>query len=74
MLIVYISGVKLLFNADLFNPGLLPPGAAVPPFWLTYSREFLRQLEPLNLSIDLLVGAHGAPEGRPFQSLVNFTQ
>ena len=63
MLIVYISGVKLLFNADLFNPGLLRQ-RAVPPFWLIYSREFLRQVEPLNLVIDFLVGAHGDP-GRP---------
>ena len=39
-LVVYVAGMKLLFNADLFNPGLVPPGAPPPPFWLVYSREF----------------------------------
>jgi glyoxylase-like metal-dependent hydrolase (beta-lactamase superfamily II) len=71
-LIVYVRGAKLLFNADLFNPGLVP----VPPprYWLTYSKEFRRHVEALNLDIEVLLGAHGAPEGRPFQSLVDFTE
>ena len=73
-LLVYVAGPKLLFNADLFNPGLVPPGVAPPPYWLTYSRDFRRQLEALNLEITVLLGAHGAPEGRPFQSLVDFTE
>jgi glyoxylase-like metal-dependent hydrolase (beta-lactamase superfamily II) len=73
-LVVYVSSVKLLFNADLFNPGLVPPGVAPPPHWLTFSRDFQRQIEALNLDIDILLGAHGALEGRPFQSLVNFTE
>lgn len=73
-LLVYVASVKLLFNADLFNPGLVPPGAAPPPHWLTYSRDFRRQVEALNLDIELLVGAHGALEGRPYQSLISFTE
>lgn len=72
-LLVYVASVKLLFNADLFNPGLVPPGVAPPPHWLTYSRDFRRQVEALNLDIELLVGAHGALEGRPYQSLISFT-
>lgn len=73
-LLVYVASVKLLFNADLFNPGLVPPGVAPPPHWLTYSRDFRRQVEALNLDIELLVGAHGALEGRPYQSLIDFTE
>jgi glyoxylase-like metal-dependent hydrolase (beta-lactamase superfamily II) len=73
-LIVYVSSVKLLFNADLFNPGLVPPGTAPPPHWLTFSRDFRRQVDALDLDIDILLGAHGALEGRPFQSLVDFTE
>ena len=72
-LLVYVAGVKLLFNADLFNPGLVPPGVAPPPHWLTYSRDFRRQVEALNLDIEILLGAHGALEGRPYQSLIDFT-
>jgi glyoxylase-like metal-dependent hydrolase (beta-lactamase superfamily II) len=73
-LVVYVSSVKLLFNADLFNPGLVPPGVPPPPYWLSYSRDFRRQVEALNLDIEVLLGAHGNPEGRPYQSLVNFTE
>lgn len=73
-LLVYVASVKLLFNADLFNPGLVPPGVAPPPHWLTYSRDFRRQVEALDLDIELLVGAHGALEGRPYQSLISFTE
>jgi hypothetical protein len=71
---VYVASVKLLFNADLFNPGLVSPGVSPPPHWLTYSRDFRRQVEALNLDIELLVGAHGALEGRPYQSLIDFTE
>lgn len=73
-LVVYVAGPKLLFNADLFNPGLVPPGVAPPPYWLTFSQDFRRQVEALNLDIEVLLGAHGALEGRPFQSLVDFTE
>ena len=73
-LVVYVSSIKLLFNADLFNPGLVPPGVAPPPYWLTFSRDFRHQVEALNLDIEILLGAHGALEGGPFQSLVNFTE
>lgn len=73
-LVVYVASAKLLFNADLFNPGLVPPGVAPPPYWVVYSRDFRRQVEALNLDIELLVGAHGAPEGGPYQSLIDFTE
>jgi glyoxylase-like metal-dependent hydrolase (beta-lactamase superfamily II) len=73
-LIVYVPCAKLLFNGDLFNPGLVPPGVSPPPYWLTFSQDFRRQVEALNLDIEVLLGAHGAPEGRPFQSLVDFTE
>jgi glyoxylase-like metal-dependent hydrolase (beta-lactamase superfamily II) len=72
-LVVYVAGPKLLFNADLFNPGLVPAGVAPPPYWLIYSRDFRHQIEALDLDIELLLGAHGALEGRPYQSLVDFT-
>lgn len=72
-LVVYVAGPKLLFNADLFNPGLVPPGVAPPPYWLTFSRDFRRQVEALDLDVELLVGAHGNLEGRPYQDLVDFT-
>jgi glyoxylase-like metal-dependent hydrolase (beta-lactamase superfamily II) len=73
-LVVYVPRAKLLFNADLFNPGLVPPGVPPPPYWLTFSQDFRRQVEALNLDIEVLLGAHGALEGRPFQSLVDFTE
>lgn len=74
ILIVYVRRAKLLFNADLFNPGLLPAGVPAPPYWLAYSQQFRRDVEALNLDIEVLLGAHGALEGRPFRSLVDFTQ
>ncbi|MGE5787880.1 MAG: MBL fold metallo-hydrolase, partial [Myxococcales bacterium] len=74
MLIVYVPSAKLLFNADLFNPGLVPHGAPSPPSWLRFSKDFRRTLEALNLDIEVMVGGHGAPEGRPYQSLIDFTQ
>jgi glyoxylase-like metal-dependent hydrolase (beta-lactamase superfamily II) len=73
-LVVYVASVKLLFNADLFNPGLIPHGVAPPPHWLTYSRDFRKQVEALNLDIEVLLGAHGVPEGRPYQELIDFTE
>ena len=30
--------------------------------------------EALKLDIEVMLGAHGAPEGRPYQSLINFTE
>lgn len=72
-LLVYVASVKLLFNADLFNPGLVPHGVAPPPHWLTYSRDFRKQVEALNLDIEVLLGAHGVPEGGPYQELIDFT-
>lgn len=73
-LVVYVAGPKLLFNADLFNPGLVPPGVAPPPHWLTFSRDYRKQVEALGLNIEILLGAHGALEGRPYQSLIDFTE
>lgn len=73
-LVVYVAGPKLLFNADLFNPGLVADGVAPPPHWLIFSRDFRRQVEALDLDIEILLGAHGALEGRPYQSLVDFTE
>jgi glyoxylase-like metal-dependent hydrolase (beta-lactamase superfamily II) len=73
-LVVYVASLKLLFNADMFNPGLVPPGVPPPPHWLTYSRDFRNQIEALNLDIEVLLGAHGVPEGGPYQELINFTK
>jgi glyoxylase-like metal-dependent hydrolase (beta-lactamase superfamily II) len=73
-LVVYLAGPKLLFNADLFNPGLVPDEARAPPFWLIYSKDLRRQVEALDLDIDWLVGAHGTLDGRPYQSLIDFTE
>lgn len=73
-LVVHVPRARLLFNADLFNPGLVPRGKTPPPHWLEFSRDFRRKIEALDLDIDLLVGAHGAPEGRPWQSLIDFTE
>ena len=73
-LVVYVASVKLLFNADLFNPGLVPHGVAPPPHWLTYSRDFRKQVEALDLDIEVLLGAHGAPNGGPYQELIDFTE
>ena len=73
-LVTYVAGPKLLFNADLFNPGLVPKGAAPPPHWLVYSRDFRKQIEALDLDVALLIGAHGALDGRPYQSLIDFTK
>jgi len=73
-LIVYLAGPKLLFNADLFNPGLVPDEAAAPPYWLIYTKDLRRQIEGLDLDIEWLVGAHGSLEGRPYQSLIDFTE
>jgi glyoxylase-like metal-dependent hydrolase (beta-lactamase superfamily II) len=72
-LITYVAGPKALFNADLFNPGLVPRGATRPPCWVEYSRDFRKQIEALNLDIELLIGAHGALEGAPYQELIDFT-
>ncbi|MCI5158897.1 MAG: MBL fold metallo-hydrolase [Candidatus Electrothrix sp. AUS1_2] len=71
-LVVYVASLKLLFNADLFNPGLVPHGATPPPHWVTYSRDFYQQIEALNLDIEALLGAHGVPEGGPYQELIDF--
>ncbi len=73
-LVVYVASVKLLFNADLFNPGLVPHGSAAPPHWAVYSRDFRKQIEALNLDIEMLLGAHGVPEGGPYQELIDFTE
>jgi glyoxylase-like metal-dependent hydrolase (beta-lactamase superfamily II) len=73
-LIVYVPSARLLYNADLFNPGLVPPGVPPPPYWLTFSQDFRRRVEALDLDIEVLLGAHGALEGRPFQSLIDFTE
>jgi glyoxylase-like metal-dependent hydrolase (beta-lactamase superfamily II) len=73
-LVVYIASVKMLFNADLFNPGLVAHGFAPPPHWLTYSRDFRKQIEALGLDIQYLLGAHGVPEGGPYQELIDFTE
>lgn len=71
-LVVYVASLKLLFNADLFNPGLVPHGATPPPHWVTYSRDFYQQIEALNLDIEALLGAHGIPQGGPYQELIDF--
>jgi len=73
-LVVYAAGAKLLFNADLFNPGLVPPGVPPPPCWLAISRDFRRQLKALDLDIKIMLGAHGVTDGRPYQSLIDFTE
>jgi glyoxylase-like metal-dependent hydrolase (beta-lactamase superfamily II) len=73
-LVVYVASLKLLFNADMFNPGLVPPGVSPPPHWLIYSRDFRHQVEVLNLDIEMLLGAHGVPEGGPYQELIDFTK
>lgn len=73
-LVVYLTGPKLLFNADLFNPGLVRDEAAAPPYWLIYTKDLRRQIEALDLDIAWLVGAHGALDGRPYQSLIDFTE
>lgn len=73
-LVVYVASVKLLFNADLFNPGLVRHGATPPPHWVTYSRDFRKRIEALNLDIEILLGAHGVPEGGPYQELIDFTE
>ncbi|NJM54797.1 MAG: MBL fold metallo-hydrolase [Verrucomicrobiae bacterium] len=73
-LVVYVASAKLLFNADLFNPGLVRPGGTPPPDWLVFSRDFRKQIEALNLDIEILVGAHGVPQGGPYQELINFTE
>lgn len=73
-LIVYVKSAKLLFNADMFNPGLIPPGVPPPPYWLLYSRDFRKQLEALDLDIKVMLGAHGVPEARPYRELIDFTE
>jgi glyoxylase-like metal-dependent hydrolase (beta-lactamase superfamily II) len=73
-LVTYVASQKLLFNADLFNPGMIPPGVPPPPFWVKISTDFRGKIEALGLDIELLVGGHGVPEGRPYQDLVDFTK
>jgi glyoxylase-like metal-dependent hydrolase (beta-lactamase superfamily II) len=73
-LVIYISAPKVLFNADLFNPGLVPGGATPPPYWVKYSKNFREQIEALKLDIELLIGAHGALQGGPYQELIAFTE
>jgi glyoxylase-like metal-dependent hydrolase (beta-lactamase superfamily II) len=72
-LVIYVADPKALFNADLFNPGLVPRGATRPPHWVEFSREFRKQVEALELDIELLIGAHGSLEGGPYQELIDFT-
>jgi glyoxylase-like metal-dependent hydrolase (beta-lactamase superfamily II) len=73
-LVTYVAGPKALFNADLFNPGLVPGGAVPPPYWVKYSKDFREQIEALNLDIDLMIGAHGSLQGGPYQELIDFTE
>jgi glyoxylase-like metal-dependent hydrolase (beta-lactamase superfamily II) len=72
-LVTYVAGPKAVFNADLFNPGMVPRGATPPPCWVEFSRDFRKQVEALELDIELLIGAHGSLEGAPYQELIAFT-
>jgi glyoxylase-like metal-dependent hydrolase (beta-lactamase superfamily II) len=83
MLLIYLPHEKLVFSADLFNPGLFPTHGvggwlqravinSVSPFSLlkagTYALDLERTLDRLGLAVESLCGAHG-PDVVPREEL-----
>jgi hypothetical protein len=74
MLLVYLPREKIVFNSDLFSPGLFPTHGvggwlqravinSVSPFSLlkagTYALELEHHLDRLGLAVESLCGGHG---------------
>ncbi|WP_455212434.1 MBL fold metallo-hydrolase [Kaarinaea lacus] len=57
MLVPYIEDVKMVFVSDLFNPELFAD--TLPPLFSFWSKDLLDGLQPLDLDIQWLSGAHG---------------
>jgi glyoxylase-like metal-dependent hydrolase (beta-lactamase superfamily II) len=58
-LIVYLPKEKILFVADLFNPGLFPAGQAAPYVWGMASGGLYDEVRRLGLDVQLIAGGHG---------------
>jgi len=59
MLIVYLPREKLLFVADLFNPGLFPPGQPAPYVWGVVAGQLHDEVRRLGLDVERIAGGHG---------------
>jgi glyoxylase-like metal-dependent hydrolase (beta-lactamase superfamily II) len=62
-LIVYLPKEKILFVADLFNPGLFPATQAAPYVWGAASGGLYDEVRRLDLDVQMIAGGHGAGTG-----------
>ncbi len=62
-LIVYLPKEKILFVADLFNPGLFPAGQAAPYVWGVASGGLYDEVRRLGLDVQMIAGGHGFGTG-----------
>lgn len=62
-LIVYLPKEKILFVADLYNPGLFPPGQAAPYVWGVASGGLYDEVMRLGLDVQMIAGGHGFGTG-----------
>ena len=62
-LIVYLPKEKILFVADLYNPGLFPPGQAAPYVWGVASGGLYDEVTRLGLDVQMIAGGHGFGTG-----------
>jgi glyoxylase-like metal-dependent hydrolase (beta-lactamase superfamily II) len=64
MLIVYLPGEKILFNADMFSPDPATNGAPVPnPKLRVFAGELHDEVRRLGLDVETIAGAHGVGTG-----------
>ncbi len=59
--VAYVEDVKLLFTSDLYNPGFFV--GRIPPRFLGWSEDLLRELEAGERDIETIVGGHGGVTG-----------
>ena len=60
MVIVYVDDAKVLFAADIYNPGGWP-GKRIPvPGLAVLAQELYLGITNLKLDVQTIVGAHGA--------------
>ncbi|HEY6622066.1 MAG TPA: MBL fold metallo-hydrolase [Steroidobacteraceae bacterium] len=69
MVIVYVDDAKVLFAADIYNPGGWP-GKRIPvPALAALAQELYRGITDLKLDVQTIVGAHGSGNTATFETL-----
>jgi len=58
MLVAYIPHAKVVFTADLYNPGFFPAGQVQEPY-LSMAKELYNALVEKQLVVDFIAGGHG---------------